>query len=248
MSMFLVLPLYLAAIALTILYWQQRAVTKCLVDARRKAEDGQTLQTQFANLGVLADPLSYVSIHVTDPKDRIAALHEMRSCCSLGIDQAFATDLNAGLFAIITVGKMDPRSVADYFLNELAARGIACKIAWAYTESTRQEDRARLPAVASRLLEGMTEIGCCVETVSEEQRSQKAGKIITDLRAERETWGLTRGEVAPIVGLSPPRLRDIEMGRACDSAESSRLTAFFGALSLARSSGTAADGCEGEPK
>lgn len=245
MSFLQLFPLYLAFLAVSIVVfvcWRQREALKRLEQALAKAVQGQsTLETEFSNLALLADPISYAYVHVTDPKDRGDALHEMRSCCSHGIDQAFAADIASGLFAIITIGKMDPRSVADYFFSELGARGILCRIGWAYTESTTREDRSLLPSVASKALEGVTEIGFRVEIVNEDNRTLKGGKIITDLRAERENWGLTRADVAPIVGLSPPRLRDIEIGRACDSAESSRLTAFFGALSFARASATTAN-------
>ena len=118
---------------------------------------------------------------------------------------------------LVIYGKLEPAQVADFFLGEMGAHGIAAKIGWAYTCSADPAVRKGVRAAAHAAVlsvAGPSGIEVALVEPSQWPADDRSELILGDLRVRREELCLSRKELAPLVGVSELELRHIEKGRA----------------------------------
>lgn len=193
------------------------------------------LEREMTNLVNHYLPLSCAAIRVPGIRGVEAAM-TLRTVCVHGVDQPYCLDLKGGRFLLLTVGKLNPDSVADFFRAELAARGIEAKVGWAYTRSADPAVRSTLRAEAERALAKVHgDSGAEVALVQYEQwpADDSSSVLMGSLRARREATCLTRKEFAPLAGISDVDLRNLEAGRCALPETAARVVAALEAIELA---------------
>lgn len=232
--------LSLCVLALAILVFRLFTLVKRL-DKTRIIDPSTLLGTPYALDQELANlvkhylPLSVAAIRVP-PNQAVDAAMGLRSACIHGVDQPYCLDLRGGQFLLITVGKLNPDSVANYFLSELSARRIVAKVGWAYTRSPDPAIRATVREEAERALSRVAGAsGAEVALVKfEDWPAEDPSQVLMEsLKGRREATCLTRREFAPLAGMSDLELRNLEYGRSINQTAAARVNFALEAVELA---------------